>query len=504
MSDSPQDLAQVLLNATPALALLVEPDGTIVAANEESSKRFGQPVPALVGRCFYDLLPPDLAQSRRAVGEEVNRTARPHRFEDSRDGSHFDNNVYPIVDSHGVVTKMAVFSYDITDQKRAEAALRASEERFRGAFENAGVGVALVALDGHFQAVNPFFCDLIGYSEEELLATTFSAITHPEDVKIGIDHQRRLISGEIRSASFEKRYLHKSGRVISLNVSPSVLSDADGKPVCFVSQFQNITEKKQADAALRERNLELARANRRLQELAVSKDEFVATVSHELRTPLVTGLGYLEMLLEGAYGPISSEADARLRIALRNLKRLSELIDGLLGYQRLVDGAGARPNHVPLDVASLLEEVRSEALVRFRRAEPSLQLDVTSGLPPVVADPELIHRVLSNLVDNACKHAGAEATVHLRARANDSGTSVRIAVVDDGRGIPDSLRERIFEPFVREEGNNDGYGLGLAIVRTILKAHGATAELESAEKAGTSISFELDVANAPVSTQSTG
>ena len=140
----------------------------------------------------------------------------------------------------------------ISDRQRVEAALQESEERFRSAFDSAAIGMALVALDGRWLKVNPALCEIVGYAEEELLATTFQAITHPDDLDTDLDYVRQLLEGKIRSYEMEKRYFHKQGHVVWILLSGALVRDAEGKPLYFIGQIQDITKRKQTEEALRE------------------------------------------------------------------------------------------------------------------------------------------------------------------------------------------------------------------------------------------------------------
>jgi two-component system cell cycle sensor histidine kinase/response regulator CckA len=145
---------------------------------------------------------------------------------------------------------------DITARKRAEETLRESEERFSGAFEYAPIGVALVSLDGHWLKVNRVLCELVGYSEAELLARTFQDVTHPEDLENSLENMRRLTAGETGSYQIEKRYVHARGHHITVLLSVSLVRDGQGQPLYFVAQVQDITERKLLEAELnRERDL---------------------------------------------------------------------------------------------------------------------------------------------------------------------------------------------------------------------------------------------------------
>ena len=146
---------------------------------------------------------------------------------------------------------------EIADRNRAEAALRESEERFRGTFENAAVGVAHGDADGRLLRVNERLCDIIGYSREELLARTFQDVTHPDDLASNVELYMTLMRGESLSFSLEKRYIRKDGSLVWVNVSVSLQRDAAGKPAYAIALIQDISERKQAEEALRLANARL-------------------------------------------------------------------------------------------------------------------------------------------------------------------------------------------------------------------------------------------------------
>ncbi len=141
---------------------------------------------------------------------------------------------------------------DITEGKRAGEALRESEERFRSAMLNSAIGVALVSADGHWLEVNPALCRITGYTREEMLQTSFPAITHPEDVAADLEGSRRLLAGEIPTYGVEKRYIHRDGHIVWVQVNVSLVRDNHGHPLNFITQVQDISERRHAELALRE------------------------------------------------------------------------------------------------------------------------------------------------------------------------------------------------------------------------------------------------------------
>src|SRR5262249_47533658 len=140
---------------------------------------------------------------------------------------------------------------EVMVRKQAEAALRESEERFRSAFDDASIGMAMVAPDGRGLRVNRALCDMLGYSEAEMLAMAAMDITHPEDVEATVEAASRVLRGEARSYQLEKRYRHKDRHVVWVCASSSLVRDANGSPLYFLAQIQDITERRLAEEALR-------------------------------------------------------------------------------------------------------------------------------------------------------------------------------------------------------------------------------------------------------------
>ncbi len=230
-------------------------DGTILTWNKGAERLFGHTAAAALGRHANMLIPPgrhaEFARDNVLLGG--GGVVAPYETKRlTKDGSLIDVLISssPLRDSAGAVVGAAVILHDISALKQAEAAVRESEERFRAAFEQAAVGMALRGVDPRnprWLSVNQKLCDILGYTREELLQLTSIDIIPPEERDVAIDYNERLLRGEITSYSREKRYVRKDGRIIWANTTLSAVCGPDGRPTYAISVIQDITERKQAE-----------------------------------------------------------------------------------------------------------------------------------------------------------------------------------------------------------------------------------------------------------------
>ncbi|MCP6759847.1 MAG: PAS domain S-box protein [Fischerella sp. CENA71] len=196
------------------------------------------------------------------------------------DGSirYLDSRAEPVFNAQGQVIQLIGTSLDITERKQAEEYLRESEERFRKAFDAAPIGVALVSPQGQFLKVNHSLCEIVGYTEAEMLNLTIMEITHPDDLEADLKGLQKLLANESRVYQVEKRYLHQRGDTIHTLLNVSLVKDRHRQPLYFIAQIQDISDRYEVDRI---------------------KNEFISIVSHELRTPLTAIRGSVGLLETG-------------------------------------------------------------------------------------------------------------------------------------------------------------------------------------------------------------
>ena len=247
----------LIRNSSDVIAT-VQPDGTVTYESSSVERVLGYKPEELVGRNGFALLHPnDIPKAQSMFAELLSTSGATLSAEvrvRHRDGSWRYLEVTGTNLLHEPSIAAVVANYrDITERKQAEEKLRESEERFRRAFEDAPIGVSLVGLDGRRFKVNRALCEMLGYSEEELLGKDYLGYIHLEDQEISTDYVRRTLEKGAGSYILERRYIHADGHVVWNLTSVSLIQDSQGNPSHFVCLRQDITERKALEEQLRHR-----------------------------------------------------------------------------------------------------------------------------------------------------------------------------------------------------------------------------------------------------------
>ena len=489
---------ELLLGALPTPAYACSPDGRLIQYNEHAARLWGRrpalndPAERFCGSqaMFF----PDGAPLAREAccmaralrddapyGEQEIVIARP-------DGTRRTvlSYVTPVHDAGGKLIAATAVLVDITRQAAARdadrAALRTSEANFRAFFDSKAIGIVQVHADGRFISVNDRYCELTGYSRDELLKMRPFDLDHPDDRDADREHVRRIIEDPSGVYETDKRYVRKDGTIGWVHVAANMLRDRNGRPTQSAAVAFDIDERKRAEEALHE-------ADR-------AKDEFLATLAHELRNPLAPLRNAAELLRNPAAEPAWCRA-----IIERQAKHLSRLIDDLLDVSRITrDKLELRKETVEIS-----DVIRDAAEASRPMIEGSGQTLLVAPLPESIhVDGDIVRltQVLTNLLTNAAKFSqGAGA---IRVRAGRDGDQVAISIADSGIGITLEELPRVFDRFYQSPRLSarslGGLGIGLSLVRRLVELHGGTVEAHS-EGAGRGSTFtvRLPIAGAPAS-----
>ncbi|TVP67690.1 MAG: PAS domain S-box protein [Leptolyngbya sp. LCM1.Bin17] len=473
---------RALVQALPDLLIRMHRDGTYLSVDySDTVKLFNAPA-LRPGADIADVLPSSLVQQRMAYVEQTLITGKEQIYEYQIwiDGiAHYEEaRIVPLE-----ADEVLVIVRDISDRKTIEEALRQSETRFRLAFEDAAIGMTLVSLEGKFVQVNRALCDITGYSEAELLQLNFQQITHPDDLNADLDNIQQLLVKQSRFYQMEKRYIHKRGHVIWAILSASLIDDQNGRPLYFVSQIQDISDRHSADRV---------------------KNEFISVVSHELRTPLTGIRGSLGLLLTGKFDQQPDKFHHILQLALKNSERLIQLINDILDLERL-ESDNVELVKETYSLPELLYQAVESVQILANQQRIILQLDAAEVT--VEANGGAIIQTLTNLLSNAIKFSPADSTIqvnaaviqgkYLNAEPHPSTPCpyILFSVADPGRGIPAEKLDSIFERFQQVDASDTrqkgGTGLGLAICKTIVQQHGGEIWVESTLDQGSTFYFTL-------------
>jgi PAS domain S-box-containing protein len=389
------------------------------------------------------------------------------------------------LDDSGEAVRMAGVNLDITERKQAEARLRESEERFRRVFEEGPLGVALVARDYRLLKVNNALCRMVGYSEEELTQKTFADITHPDDVRADVRQAERLFRGEIPSFRMQKRYVKKTGEIIWINLTASIIHGPDDAPLHGLAMVEDITEiKRTQEEALVRQKLE-------------SVGTLAGGIAHDFNNLLATVLVQAELAQAELRAGLIPEGELKTirDVAMRG----AEIVRELMIY-------AGKESRVP-DVVSVSEVVEGmrELLKVSISKHATLETDLDRRLPAVRASAAQISQLVMNLGTNASEAIGdRDGVIRITTQCLPDGQGfpekeqlterecVQLEVSDTGCGMTPKMQARVFDPFFSSK--SPGRGLGLAVVHGIVRSLGGTIHLTSEPGHGTTFQILLPCA----------
>jgi PAS domain S-box-containing protein len=481
LQDSERQIRNILAAAQEGIWML-DAQGCTTWCNPPLARMLATTSEALAGASLYAYIHPEWQAAARSVIGRVQASGGERwdcRLVTAAGGDLWcELSAAPLPASQDSRGGVLVMVWDLTARRTAELELERGARMRELILSAAGDGIFGFDAGLRFTFVNPAASDMLGYSDTALLGQPLHTV-HPVAGNGGPAEDCPLCaqarSG--REAQGVHPFRHRDGHTFPAEFVSRPL--AQGQMAGGVVVFKDVTVR---------------------EHLQRMKEEFVATVSHELRTPMTSVLGSLKLVLDGNAGEVSADGRELLTIALDNGERLVRIVNDILDVERFESG-GMELAVAPLRIADVLKRSLEAMRPLAQQAEVKLEL---SSVPPddwVRGDADRLVQVVTNLISNAVKFSPNGGTVSVSARR--AGASVRVLVADQGPGIPQEFRDRIFQKFAQAAGarqqSKGSTGLGLSICKAIVERHGGTIGYESTTGKGATFTFDLPAVPEPQS-----
>jgi PAS domain S-box-containing protein len=474
---------QTTFDAMSESVTLLDSRQNIIRCNRAASDIFGKPFSEIVGHHCCEIIHGVPDHVDWCPIKETIETGMPESYIKLMDDRWFSISVDPVRDDSGNIVGAVHIMNDITEIKRAGKALLESEERYKLHFENASDIIFSIGNDLSVLYISPSASKVLGYSPDEIIGKALPdlGIIPTENLdQVLADIKTGLACNQTISSTHEA--ITKNGTKKSIEISATPTS-SDGEPVMIVIG-RDVTERIIAEEATREAQ--------QYKELDRLKTNLLSTISHELRTPLASIKGFTSMLIDHDSKMNRNEKLLHLATIYASTDRLIEMVNHLLDMSRL-DAGLLKLERYPSSISAIIHQTVAEAKVRVQSHQIVAELE--EELPKLDIDSKRIRQVMDNIIDNAVKYSNSGTMVSVQTKQID--TDLLISVADQGIGIPTNKLERVFDRMYRVDheltAKTGGIGLGLAICKGIVEAHGGRIWIESEEGQGSTCFITLPV-----------
>ena len=470
-------------------------DGIVESWNRGAERLYGYPAEEIVGRSVAVLLPPDRPGELHGILQRIGRGERVEHCETQRarkDGRLIDVSLTasPLRDAAGKIIGASTIARDITERKRAERALRLSEERYRSLTAATAQLVWTANAKGLVAGDIPSWRAFTGQAEEEVQGWGWADALHPEDRQRAVaSWAKALETGSLYEAEYRIRRKDGEYRTVAARAVPVL--ETDGRVREWVGSCSDITERQRAEEEIRQLNASLERrVAERTAELAAANQELEAfsySVAHDLRAPLRSVDGFTAALLEDHAAKLDEEGQHCARRIRDSALRMSQLIEDLLNLSRI---SRSEVHKQKIDLSALARSVASD----LQQSDPQRTAEfVIQPCLETDGDPRLLRVALENLLGNAWKFSARRCPARIAMGLTEQNGRKAYFVRDNGAGFDMAYVGKIFAPFQRLHSTKEfpGTGIGLATVARIVRKHRGEVWAEGAVDRGATFYFTL-------------
>jgi len=492
---------RAILDTTVDGIISMDSSGVVMSFNRSAESIFGYGDSEVIGQNIAMLMPePDHSQHDSYI-DNYARTGEAKIIGIGREvsGLRKDGSVFPMELEVGSaeVGGDRMFTgivRDITERVEGQQAREVAERKYQDVFESAIVGIYQASPSGRYLSCNPMMAQILGYDSPEEMVESVTDIAG----QVYVDPQVRaryvqLMEQFGQVEAFDAQVRRRDGGVVWLSLTAHSVYEGDGEIARYEGVARDITARKAMELEVEDGRKRLEEANLELREANLAKDAFLSTISHELRTPLTSVKGFAEILQ--AYGDIEEASrNEFIGIIVNESNRLIRLINDLLDLSKIEAGKMDWEDEM-VSVRGVIDN--SVASIRSLALEKQQKVEITtaSGLADVMADPDKLIQVMTNLLSNAFKFSPDGSTIWIEAKS--VGSELLVSVEDQGTGIAPGDIPLVFERFSQVgdtlTGKPKGTGLGLSICKEIVEHYGGRIWVESEYEAGSRFSFALPV-----------
>jgi PAS domain S-box-containing protein len=418
--------------------------------------------------------------------------------------------ISPLKAADGSIAHYLAVKEDITERKLMEESIREKEARFRGYFEHSQVGMAVTSPTKGWVEANGQLQKMLGYTLDELRQVTWVELTHPEDLDADAKQFERMLAGEIDNYALDKRFIRKDGEIVYTNLTVACIRAETGDVLDVLASFQDITERKKMDDALKERIKELDEAQSAMlnmmedldeekakaEDATRAKSDFLANMSHEIRTPMNAVIGMAHLALKTKLTPKQQDYLNKIQSSANSLLGI---INDILDFSKIEAGK-LDMEAVEFDLLETMDNVANVITVKAQEKENLEVLFYLDSQVPnfLVGDSLRLNQILINLGNNAVKFTekGEIVITTKIAEKMDDKITLQFSVRDTGIGMTAEQQAKLFQAFSQADTSTTrkygGTGLGLTISKRLVNMMGGEIWIESEPGQGTTFHFTAD------------